>query len=118
MSGQVVQVQLAGAGRTYAYRWDGEPLRAGDWVMCPGNAVSPDGALGRVESFGREGYTGPLKDVLRRVEPPDPWEARMRAVRSRSEALRVYRAAQKAELAPERLTALVETGRAALAALR
>lgn len=113
---QVVQVRLPGAARTYAYavpaHW--APLKAGDWVRVPSNQVSPDGGKGRVESFGRDGYTGPLKALTDRLEPQDPWLVRMEAVRGRSEANTVWKAAKDAGVAPERLRGLLAAGKTRL----
>jgi len=123
---QVVQVRMAGAPRNYTYQWwsltmvdDGwrtgaDWLRTGDWVRLPGNVVSPEGAKGRVEGYGRNGYSGPLKDVSCRIEPQDPWTVRMEAVRGAGDALRVYRAAESKGVPPERLEALAAVGKAAL----
>lgn len=114
--GQVVQVRLPGAGKTYAYAWRGaQPLEPGDWVELPPNGVSPKGSKGRVDGFGRDGYRGPLKDVVAKVEPPDPWTERMKAATTPAEARSVWAAAKRAELDPQRLQTLKRLGREALA---
>jgi hypothetical protein len=116
---QVVQVQMAGAQRAYGYAWKGEePLELGEWVMLPGNVVSPEGCKGKVTGFGRDGYNGPLKEVMSRIERPDPWVARMEAVRTASEARRVLNKARAEGLEPQRLLALERVGREALAAVK
>jgi hypothetical protein len=112
---QVVRVRIAGAPKAYGYLWRGaEPLEMGEWVMLPGNVVSPEGCKGRVEGFGRDGYNGELKEVVSRIEKPDPWLARMEAVTTRQEASRVYRKAEAAGLDPQRLVVLERAGKAAL----
>jgi hypothetical protein len=116
---QVVQVQMAGAQKSYGYAWKGEePLELGEWVMLPGNVVSPEGCKGKVTGFGRDGYNGPLKEVVSRIERPDPWVARMEAVRTASEARRVLNKARAEGLEPQRLLALERVGREALAAVK
>lgn len=112
---QVVQVRIVGAPRAYAYAVPaGMPdLEAGDWVLLPGNVVSPDGCEGVVEGFGRDGYKGALKYVLQQVDRPGIWLAQMRAARTKAQALKVYRAAVKAGVGGERLAALVDAGRTA-----
>lgn len=111
---QIVQVRIPGARRSYAYTWDGEPLEIGDWVLLPGNEVSPDGTEGRVDGFGADGYKGPMKAVVSKQEKQDPWIARMRQVRTPADRLQVYRRAQKAGISGERLAKLVEEGKRAL----
>jgi hypothetical protein len=116
---QVVQARMAGARQSYAYGWWGLPsgsdwLAVGDWVMLPGNVVSPEGCKGRVESYGRNGYHGAVKDVSRRLPPQDIWLVQMEAVTGRAQALKVYRAAEKAGVSGERLAALKDVGAAAL----
>ena len=113
---QIVQVRIPGARRSYAYTWDGEPLEEGDWVELPGNDVSPDGTEGRVEGFGADGYKGPMKAIVGPKERQDPWMARMRQAKDRSERLTVYRRAQKAGISGERLAAIVAEGKKAGAA--
>lgn len=110
---QIVQVRMAGAPRAYGYTWPAteEPLELHDWVMLPGNVVSPEGCKGRVEGFGRDGYTGPLKAVVSRIERPDPWEARMEAVTTPAEARRVFAAAKREGLDAQKLAKLQVTGR-------
>jgi hypothetical protein len=116
---QVVQVQMAGAQKSYGYAWKGEePLELGEWVMLPGNVVSPEGCKGKVTGFGRDGYNGPLKEVVSRIERPDPWVARMEAVRTASEARRILNKARTEGLEPQRLIVLEKTGREALAAVK
>lgn len=112
---QVVQVRIPGARRSYAYTWDGEPLEIGDWVLLPGNQVSPAGTEGRVDGFGADGYKGPMKAIVSRQEKQDPWIARMRQVQNPAQRLQVYRRAKKAGVSGERLAKLVETGREVLA---
>lgn len=111
---QIVQVRIPGARRSYAYTWDGEPLEEGDWVLLPGNEVSPDGTEGRVEGFGSDGYKGPMKAIVSKQEKQDPWMARMRQVRTPHDRLQVYRRAQKAGISGERLAKLVELGKQVL----
>jgi hypothetical protein len=116
----VVQVRLPGAARTYAYTvphgWDA--VAVGDWVAVPGNQVSPDGGKGRVESFGRDAYKGPLKELVHLLEPQDPWLVRMEVVRSSKEANTVWQAAKEAQVGPDRMRRLRRTGSERLAAVK
>lgn len=111
---QAVQVRIVGAPRAYAYEWRGEPLEVGDWVELPGNVVSQDGCRGVVEAFGRDGYTGPLKPVLAKLERLDVYRERMGTVRSREEAARVWQAAHEAGRTRAQLAELAELGAARL----
>jgi hypothetical protein len=115
---QEVLVQIAGAGRAYAYAWNGDPLAVGDWVTLPGNVVSEEGTEGMVSGFGRGGYTGRLKPVIAKRERPNLWVARMRAVRSRPEATRIYHRAVAAGVGDELLRQIVSAGDAALGLVR
>lgn len=111
MAEQIVQVRIPGARRAYGYTWDGLELSVGDWVSLPGNAVSPEGTEGRVEGFGADGYTGPMKAIVAAKEKQDPWMARMRQVRTKQDALKVYKRAVKAGITGERLAELVAVGK-------
>lgn len=109
---KVVQVRIAGAGkRTYAYE---VPARihavTGDWVALPGNVVSEDGSTGKVVSYGRDGYGGPLKEITAVVPEPSVWMMRMLCVKTRPTAAKIYDEAVAAGVSGDELAAVVLAG--------
>lgn len=112
--GQVVQVRIAGATarRTYAYTVPQKigKLRVGDWVTIPGNVVNEFGGFGVVKGYGRDGYRGPLKEIMEHIPEPDELVVRMSVVKSKEAAAKIYDAAVAEDWRGERLTALVVLG--------
>src|SRR5882724_1984081 len=90
----IVQVRIAGATarRTYAYETD-QPLMIGEWVTLPGNVVSEHGGFGIVKSYGRDGYTGPLKKIRARIPEPPELMIMMSVVKTKDRAADIYDAA-------------------------
>lgn len=108
---QVVQVRIAGGpSRTYAYTWSGAPLAEGDWVALPEN-VAGSGGAGRVEGFGRDGYGGPLRELLHRIPDLGPFFRRMRAAADRDEASAVWRDALREDMPESVMDHLAGLGR-------
>lgn len=63
MTTQFVKVDLA--GRAYTYSWDGEPLKRGDWVLVPGNAVNPKNQEAQVlRILAKSDYDGDVTPIL------------------------------------------------------
>jgi len=106
----VVQVRIAGAGkRTYAYAAD-HPYPIGTWVDLPGNVVSEDGGTGVVVSYGRDGYDGPLKTIVRDIPEPSAFMVRMMTVKTMDGAAKIYDHAVAAGVAGDELEAVVLAG--------
>lgn len=103
----VVQVRIAGAPakRTYAYETD-HILMIGDWVVIPGNVVSEHGGFGIVKSYGRDGYRGPLKKIVKKIPEPPELMIRMSVVKSQDRAAEIYDQAVADGWRGDRLTAL------------
>jgi hypothetical protein len=111
---QTVQVRLVGAPRAYDYEWAGDtPLEIGEWVDLPGNVVSPEGCIGRVEGTAAPKWEGELKPVLSRQ--PDPWGATFSRVTTPKEASEAWNRARKAGLSVQRLAELTELAKVVLA---
>jgi len=111
----IVQVRIAGASarRTYAYETD-EPLMIGDWVTIPGNVVNEFGGFGVVKSYGRDGYTGPLKKIMAKIPEPPELMIRMSMVKSKDRAAEIYDQAVRDGWRGDRLTALAVLGESRL----
>lgn len=107
----VVQVRIAGAParRTYAYESD-VPLMIGDWVTLPGNVVSEHGGFGVVKSYGRDGYNGPLKKIVKKIDEPHELMVRMSVVKTKERAAEIYDAAVTAGWRGQRLADLSTLG--------
>jgi len=111
----VVQVRIAGAGkRTYAYAAD-HAYPVGTWVELPGNVVSEDGGTGVVASYGRDGYDGPLKTIVRDIPEPSPFMIRMAVVKTMDGAAKIYDDAVAAGVSGDELAAVVLAGQRRLA---
>jgi hypothetical protein len=114
---KVVQVRIAGATarRTYAYQ---VPFRldaaVGDWVTIPGNVVNEFGGFGVVKSFGRDGYTGPLKEIMAVIPEPPELMIRMSVVKNKDRAAEIYDQAVREGWRGDRLTALAVLGESRL----
>lgn len=110
---QTVQVRLMGAARPYDYAWHGDtPLAIGDWVDLPGNVVSPDGCIGRVESLKPPAWKGELKPVTAKLD--DPWTVLFGRVRDEKDASDAWQRARKAGLSTDRLAELTELAKVVL----
>lgn len=110
---QTVQVRLMGAARPYDYAWHGDtPLAIGDWVDLPGNVVSPEGCIGRVESLKPPAWKGELKPVMRKLD--DPWVVLFARVRDEKDASDAWQRARKAGLSTDRLAELTELAKVVL----
>jgi hypothetical protein len=109
---KIVQVRIAGANeRTYAYEVPlGTDLAIGDWVTLPGNVVNEHGGFGVVKRFGREGYNGPLKNIVAKIDEPDELEIRMSVVKTKNQAADIYDEAVTAGWRGQRLTDLAVIG--------
>ena len=110
---QTVQVRLMGAARPYDYTWHGDtPLAVGDYVDLPGNVVSPEGCIGRVESLKPPAWKGELKPVMRKLD--DPWTVLFSRVRDEKDASDAWQRARKAGLSTDRLAELTELAKVVL----
>jgi len=109
---RVVQVRIAGAtARTYAYEVPrGTDLAIGDWVTLPGNVVSAHGGFGIVKSYGRDGYDGPLKSIVKKIDEPDELMIRMSVVKTKNQAADLYDEAVAAGWKPNDLLELATVG--------
>src|SRR5581483_8752896 len=90
---RVVQVRIAGATarRTYAYAVPrGTSASVGDWVTIPGNVVNEFGGFGIVKGYGRQGYDGPLKEIMAVIPEPPKLMIRMSVVKSKDGAAEIY----------------------------
>lgn len=109
---KIVQVRIAGANaRTYAYEVPRtEDVSLGDWVEIPGNVVNEFGSFGVVKGFGRQGYNGPLKMIVRKIDEPDELMIRMSVVKTKDQAAKIYDAALDAGWGDGELSALKVLG--------
>lgn len=111
--GQTVQVRITGAKRSYDYTSDLEPpLVPGDWVALPGNVVSADYSTGVVTGTAAPTWKGELKAVTGRTDKPDPWMARMRSAKDVQTGRRIWHAARREGVGPERMKALEDLAQA------
>jgi len=108
----VVQVRIAGAGsRTYAYEVPRHlDLALGDWVALPGNVVSEGGGFGVVKAFGRQGYGGPLKMIVKKISEPHELTIRMSVVKSKEQAAEIYDEAVAKGWPGDKLMSLIKVG--------
>lgn len=109
----VVQVRIAGTTgrRTYAYEIPRHlDVKIGDWVILPGNVVSEHGGFGVVKTFGRQGYDGPLKMIVKKIPEPDPLTVRMSVVKTKDQAAEIYDEAVAAGWRKEDLLDLGKVG--------
>lgn len=73
---QVVQVEILGAKRRYTYGWlfdptkGGTPLKIGDRVEIPANAVQAEGSSATVVALSSD-YSGPMKSIVRKLGGAD-----------------------------------------------
>ena len=67
---QVVTVEIPGAPRHYAYKWEGEEaLVIGDTVVIPPNWVNNDYSRATVVRYGgSDEYRGPLAEIVEKVK--------------------------------------------------
>jgi hypothetical protein len=111
--GQTVQVRITGAKRSYDYTSDLEPpLVPGDWVTLPGNVVSADYSTGVVTGTAAPTWKGELKAVTGWTSKPDPWLARMRSAKDVQTGRRIWHAARREGVGPERMKALEDLAQA------
>jgi len=114
---RVVQVRIAGATarRTYAYAVPrGTSASVGDWVTIPGNVVNEFGGFGIVKGYGRQGYDGPLKEIMAVIPEPPKLMIRMSVVKSKDGAAEIYDEAVRDGWRGDRLTALAVLGESRL----
>jgi hypothetical protein len=110
---KVVQVRIAGATarRTYAYEVPfGVDVSFGDWVTLPGNVVNEHGGFGIVKGFGRDGYRGPLKSIVAKIDEPSDLMIRMSVVKTKQQASKIYEEAVAAGETREGLLELIKVG--------
>jgi hypothetical protein len=113
MGDKIVQVRIAGAPakRTYAYAVPREVDAAiGDWVSLPGNVVNEHGGFGVVKGFGRQGYNGPLKNIVAVIPEPHELEIRMSVVKTKDTAAKIYDQAVALGWRGEQLASLAQAG--------
>jgi hypothetical protein len=110
---KIVQVRIAGATarRTYAYEVPrGLDITLGDWVTLPGNVVNEHGGFGVVKGFGRDGYDGPLKMIVKVIREPHELMIKMSVVKAKDQAAKIYDEAVALGWPGDKLLSLIKVG--------
>jgi hypothetical protein len=113
MGDKVVQVRIAGATarRTYAYEVPRTlDIAPGDWVTLPGNVVNEHGGFGVVKGFGRDGYDGPLKMIVKVIREPHELMIKMSVVKTKDQASKIYDEAVALGWPGDKLLSLIKVG--------